>query len=431
MSFPKRQRLGESPKGEHWYVGLATVPSSPKDVVAVVEDESSQPENVFDYEEIRVLQSERAEQRMTMRLESLPFGQRSLATILSHREKAYNGRAYALPRILNVVKRKKPIKSGKKVAIGNVSAAVQHELGRGGYGCVVILKSGGGNAKQIAVKAQKRAAGSLAAEFEILAALRTRSSRKIAPFAFSFVRLSDGDMLAMEPASSSGLTLHDLVNNYRLLGRRAAPELVALHYVSRMVASVDYLHRFGNILHCDLKEDNFALVPSSILGGETIEASDITLIDFGRAIDLQKIPVKEEVSPFKTRLSGCASRLEMQCLAMKANRSWSIDIDYYGVACTAYFLLFADDMQLVKDATTGRWRPRNSLSRLLHAELWRNFFDFLVNTDTSFSDNLESIMLSLTRLLEKIECALQPKNQELKFMLRHQANTLPPKRVSV
>jgi hypothetical protein len=57
----------------------------------------------------------------------------------------------------------------------------------------------------------------------------------------------------MEAISTSGLNFIDLVNVYRQVrSEPALPELLALHYVCRMMEVLENLHWFGHVLVCTL-----------------------------------------------------------------------------------------------------------------------------------------------------------------------------------
>ena len=56
----------------------------------------------------------------------------------------------------------------------------------------------------------------------------------------------------MSAGSSSGINLLDMVNVYKLK-KEPIPELIAIHYTSRMLLHTEILHAVGKILHNDVK----------------------------------------------------------------------------------------------------------------------------------------------------------------------------------
>lgn len=187
-----------------------------------------------------------------------PKNSRSLGKILSTENLVCSLPSHVLPKPLQL--QKSIVAAGTKIALGKSSLSVKQELGRGAYGCVCLLEPDTQHSKtQIAVKAQAPV-GSLAWEYEILQRLHKRflsglGSSKRLPFPkpLSFVSLADGAFLTMEAISTSGLNFVDLVNVYRKVrGEPALPELLALHYVSRMIEVLENLHWFGHVLVSDL-----------------------------------------------------------------------------------------------------------------------------------------------------------------------------------
>ena len=95
---------------------------------------------------------------------------------------------------------------------------------------------------------------SLAWEYEILLKLQERVGTKKNhqypfPAPHSFLSLQDGSVMTMSPASMTGLTLLDLVNNYKTsVNHSVVPEILAIYYASRMLHAIEILHHRGNIL---------------------------------------------------------------------------------------------------------------------------------------------------------------------------------------
>ena len=212
-------------------------------------------ESVVEYEVQRKQDVKKAIQRVSTRSEPFPQNLKSLEKILTAKNFIYNLPSKVLPTHLRL--QKSSVSPGTTIKLGNSSAPVKQELGRGAYGCVLLLESDGNSSgTKAAVKAQTPA-GSLAWEYEILNRLRTRchnelgnSTRIPFPAPLSFVALADGALLTMEAVSTSGLNFIDLINVHRQQynGGQAIPEILALHYVSRMMDTLTSLHWTGHVL---------------------------------------------------------------------------------------------------------------------------------------------------------------------------------------
>lgn len=157
-----------------------------------------------------------------------------------------------LPRPL---KKKDLLLSGDLLKMGRSSATVRKELGRGAYGIVVSLENSDGESSShasVAVKAQSPV-GCLAWEYEVLRRVEQRiveSSTTIDSLPFpnplSFIVLADGAMLGMT-TGGSGRNLFDLAQVYSKVGKEV-PEVVAMHYTSRMLHHLELLHWHAKVL---------------------------------------------------------------------------------------------------------------------------------------------------------------------------------------
>lgn len=120
------------------------------------------------------------------------------------------------------------------------------------YGVVVLLDT---SAEQgtVALKAQGPA-DCLAWEYEILEKVEQRVGQHLNrncfpyPRPMSYISFADGALLSMSASSSSGLNLVDLVNVYGAKLNEKVPEIIVLHYASRMLHHIEYLHWHGKIL---------------------------------------------------------------------------------------------------------------------------------------------------------------------------------------
>lgn len=211
-------------------------------------------QNAVDYTVRHRQDTKLAIQRLSSRSVAFPKNRKSLTKILSTENFVCNLPTHVLPATLRL--NKTAVASGTGITLVRSSASVKQELGRGAYGCVLLLESESNLSEtKAAVKAQAPV-GCLAWEYEILLRLRDRLHGKIgpserAPFPapLSFVSLADGALLTMEAVSTSGLNFIDLMNVHRQYrGEPALPEILALHYVSRMLDAMEKLHWFGRVL---------------------------------------------------------------------------------------------------------------------------------------------------------------------------------------
>lgn len=106
------------------------------------------------------------------------------------------------------------------------------------------------------------------------------------------------------------------------------------------------------------------------------------LVDFGRSIDLNCSAVSGS-DPLKTQFSGSIAAEDMECGSMRDGNSWGIELDFFGLAASSYILLFGSHMEVMKDRSSGKWRPTKSFRRYWQQELWGPLFDSLLNFDSN------------------------------------------------
>jgi hypothetical protein len=358
----------------------------------------------------------------------VPFAgpETDLALMLSKEGNIVASRTQNMP----VGLKRKASAKGAEIKVGSRTGVVKHELGRGSYGVVVLLDA----AQQgvIAVKAQCPT-DCLAWEYVLMKRLQERTKNH-APFPkpLSFVSLSDGALLSMSVGSQNGMNLVDINNVYQVNEGGPVPELIALHYTARMLKHIETLHWHGKMLHCDVKPDNWVMMASnSAYSGctELVEASDLMLVDFGRAIDLTAA-AKEGVDPMDVKLSGHAAAEDMACAAMRMNLGWSFDIDTFGICASAHVLLYGSHIEMDIVRPSKRWKLRKRLRRYWQNELWTEIFDTLLNLDDISQTAIGSRPRSLRLLRGKFEAHLGTRAKELESLLKHQARILPNRRLS-
>ena len=335
--------------------------------------------------------------------------------------------------------RKKSTIGENPIIVGGNKGRILQELGRGAFGTVVLLE-GPPDEPPVAVKVQAPLE-CLAWEFTVLKRLQSRlcgstasTTKETGAFPFprsiSYVALADGGLMGMSPASFSGLNLVDIVNVYRAQENGPVPELIALHYTIRMLRHVELLHWHGQILHCDIKPDNWVMAPSSTAFegcSQEIPASDLVLVDFGRAVDMEAA-AGNTTEPMNVRLYGEAVDQDMACVAIRNGWSWSFDIDTYGICASAHVLLYGSHLEIERDTTTKVWRPKKALRRYWQRELWTNLFNSLLNVDEVSRRAMGSRPGNLRSIRTTMEEYVNSRTKELESMLRHQGRMLPEKK---
>ncbi|CEH15646.1 protein kinase [Ceraceosorus bombacis] len=237
-------------------------------------------------------------------------------------------------------------------------------------------------------------------EFYILGQLRARLERKslnsIVSARKCFV-YQDESFLLLEYAERG--TLLDMVNNAQAAGVAGSnvggggggsgvDETLAMFFTIELLRLVEALHT-ARFVHGDVKIDNCLLrldePPRGVTWANTYSsagqdgwsAKGITLIDFGRAIDLHLYPQGQ------TFLADWDTD-EKDCPQMREGRPWTFEADYYGVASVSHCLLFGKYIETAKaqdnsDAGHGRYNITQTLRRYWQTDIWQEFFDSMLN----------------------------------------------------
>lgn len=187
-------------------------------------------------------------------------------------------------------------------------------------------------------------------------------------------------------------TLLDVVNLFRAESSGVMDEALAMFFTIELLRTVEALHAKG-ILHGDLKADNCLLRLDDLLstsgsnlssqwradGSGGWAARGVTLIDFGRGIDMRAFtPDVQFIADWKTTAQDCAE--------MREGRPWTWQIDYHGLAGIVHCLLFGKYIETVRCDAGGlgtqagrRYRIRESLKRYWQTEIWGQCFEVLLN----------------------------------------------------
>ena len=209
-------------------------------------------------------------------------------------------------------------------------------------------------------------------EFYIMSTLHTRlSSLPLHPSTLpslcppTALHLFTDEAYLLEPYHPHG-TLLDLVNltaNTPPNPQTGLDEPLAMFFTVSLLRAVAAMHEVG-ILHGDIKADN-CLVRLPTLDPTTSDelsqdyeadgsngwaARGVTLIDFGRGIDLRAFkPGVQFIADWKTGKGDCVE--------MREGRPWTWQVDYWGVAGVVYLLLFGrymEDGVVAVDSTSSR-----------------------------------------------------------------------------
>lgn len=192
--------------------------------------------------------------------------------------------------------------------------------------------------------------------------------------------------LLLMPRFSRG-TLLDMVNSAKT--KELPKDTFATWIAHEIIKIVHGLHTVG-IIHGDIKPDNFMLVYEDSKMSEC--KGSIKLIDFGRAIDMQKMP---EHAMF-TNSCGTSA---FTCIQMQNNQPWNYHTDLYGIAGTLHVVLFGSYMK-VKQSEEGIWEITGKLKRWYNTSFWKDFFKTLLNYPTPTDDKPVTLKDSpLPRLL--------------------------------
>ena len=165
-------------------------------------------------------------------------------------------------------------------------------------------------------------------------------------------------------------------------------ETLAMFFAVELLRTLDALHSV-DVVHGDLKADNVLLRFDSVVLGASYDRSGregwakkgISLIDFGRAIDLRAF--REDVGFVADWRTGQAD-----CPEMREARPWKWQADFWGLAGVLHVLLFGKYIETVAagGAADGgglgerTYRLKENLKRYWQTELWGDLFGVLLNS---------------------------------------------------
>ncbi|KAJ9648780.1 protein kinase [Coniosporium tulheliwenetii] len=202
------------------------------------------------------------------------------------------------------------------------------------------------------------------------------------------MRLFQDECYLVEEYRDQG-TLLNLVNIAKadVSGGGVLDELMAMFFTVELLRTTEALHAKG-LIHGDLKADNVLVRLDEEAswssqyhrdGMNGWAAKGITLIDFGRGIDMKVFrPDVQFIADWKTSEADCAEMREM--------RPWTFQVDYHGLAGIVHNLLFGKYIETVAErgaalgaGATKTYRIRESFKRYWQTEIWEGVMDLLLN----------------------------------------------------
>ncbi|NXU94009.1 BUB1 kinase, partial [Xiphorhynchus elegans] len=201
-------------------------------------------------------------------------------------------------------------------------------------------------------------------------------------------------------------TLLNAVNIYKQLPEKVMPQALVIYFTVKILHMVEELHSC-QIIHGDIKPDNFILGQRQVfLDNDTCDidglSHGLTLIDLGQSIDMKLFP---EGTAFTARCETSG----FQCIEMLTQRPWNYQTDYFGIAATVYCMIFGTYMRVKNE--DGLWKPEGTFRRLVNAEVWKEFFETLLNIPSCHS------LPSLTALRQRLkDLFCRSYKKEIKFL---------------
>lgn len=250
-------------------------------------------------------------------------------------------------------------------SLGGTIYSIEKEVGRGSYGSVYRAVNTHSGAV-VAIKYQKPANSW---ELYICTEVKKRiKNPDILPGFMdicSAVIAPNASVLVSEFSQYGSLL--DINNTIRTATTKVMHESLVMHFSSQILAIVDHLHKC-NIVHADIKPDNFLLMQIP-----TVESDipTLRLIDFGCAIDMNFFEKKRQ---FKKVIQTDG----FTCIEMQEGRPWSFQTDLFCVAGTIHVMLFGEYMQLTKKYDSD-WDIKQKLPRYLKKHVWTEVFQKLLN----------------------------------------------------
>jgi hypothetical protein len=276
------------------------------------------------------------------------------------------------------------------VNLGGETFKILKFIAQGGF--ARIYKTQGEDGKQYAIKLEMP---SCPWEVYICKALSVRLPQEMQPFvmnvrdAFIFSNASAivYDFYPMK-------TLLDLANSFKQDGSSIDGMIVA--HVGIQIAEILNYVKKANIIHADIKPDNFVIVDylSTDLPHLQYIKPFVKLIDWGRAIDMSYYP--------NQTFKGRAGTNGFDCHEMQEDRPWTYQTDFYGFVGTMHVLMFNTYMKTFWHAARKCYTFTEQLKRRYPLfETWTNIFrEFLNIPDCDKMPSWEKVVTQLKQDLE-------------------------------
>jgi checkpoint serine/threonine-protein kinase len=373
------------------------------------------------------------------------------------RRDIYSGQKDIIEKASLVVKSKRYSSGtgyGWKYKFDGVTYGLIKKIGQGGYASVFLVDRIESTSKMaesgtsFALKIQKPGDEW---EFYILEEVQRRlrqmrsvfdPSQSLSQRSFlfpSFFQLAKDEGLMLLPYCDQS-TLLEIVNCYSMKNS-TMEEIAVMFYSARVLALVETLHLIG-ITHGDVKPDNLMLRYDD---SEKIECDPVfrqdgsgswvnkglTLLDFGRALDLELFPTGTQfladtaAAPLKRRKSYRDDDFEdvldlVQGTVNEQQRPWSFQLDYYGICNVIYCMLHGRYLEVCKKSGPTDERtlyPKLPFKRYWQESIWSRIFDALLNSHLHLKANtpqasaalLQSLRVDLEEYLEQ-NCNKSGKN---------------------
>eukprot|EP00899_Mesostigma_viride_P020539 jgi/Mesvir1/28487/Mv15902-RA.5 len=231
-----------------------------------------------------------------------------------------------------------------------------------------------------------------------------------------------GDASVMAMRLQEGGTLQDVINAYLKGGKRMAEELCAF-YTIELLRMMEAMHAAG-FIHADIKPDNLLIRDDSEDWSDWVADRDtcwrhkgLTLIDWGRSIDLSLLPPG-------TEFTGDSNTEAFRCTEMADGRPWTFQADTFALCGVVHCMLFGKYMEITKSPASGGdssqtpvYSLKEPLKRYWQVDLWRSLFDTLLNVRDCVSN---PPLAPLRKRFEAYLAATPARSKQVKMLLMKQ-----------
>lgn len=287
------------------------------------------------------------------------------------------------------------LNTGAKIKVHDVEFDVLKLIGEGAYGavyCGTHNKTG----KKYALK-QERPPNFW--EYYICLEVHSRLNSDDLVSAFmgiDYALIGNNASILISPFSAHG-SLITVCNKVKKHTLKNVDEYVVMWLACELLSIIDHLHAV-NIIHADIKADNFILMKNLDYNSSQYA---IQLIDFGVSIDMKLF------KPSQT-FNYVHNENAFKCVEMREGRPWTYQLDLYGLAGVIHVLLFGKFMDIA-ERPNGVWMHKTHVPRYINRTLWDTIFQTLLNVrDCETMPNLQNL-----RALIKEEIA-----EKEKFVVR-------------